>query len=241
MHAGEFLPQSHSGVGIAVLAGALYDPAVTSSAQQMPDAVGPAPRSNAEWLAVLERTHVEFEAAWLELRALLVSGLRRAVGERAGHDACEDFAQDALVRILDRLDQFRGDSRFTTWAMAIAVRTAFDAMRHAHWKDVSFDVLTSEAEGGVQFEAADDGAVERRLTRERVLAVLHDVINTQLTERQRRVIVAELQGMPQLEIAEQLQMNRNALYKLSHDARRKLKAQLELAGMVAADVLWAFI
>jgi RNA polymerase sigma-70 factor (ECF subfamily) len=113
-------------------------------------------------------------------------------------------------------------------------------MRHAHWKDVSFDALTSDAESGVQFEAANDGSVERRLTRERVIAVLHEVINTQLTERQRRVIVAELQGMPQMEIAEQLQMNRNALYKLSHDARRKLKAQLELAGMVAADVLWAF-
>jgi RNA polymerase sigma-70 factor (ECF subfamily) len=76
--------------------------------------------------------------------------------------------------------------------------------------------------------------------RARVLAQLGRVIDEKLTDKQRSVLLAELKGMPQLEIAAALGMNRNALYKLSHDARRSVKHHLEAAGLDAGDVLWVF-
>lgn len=197
-------------------------------------------RSNDEWVAALRADGPLFDAAWQELRARLVIRLRKAVGTQFGYDACEDLAQEAVLRVVDRLGSFRGESRFMTWATAIALRMAFDELRHRRWKDVSFDVFTEEAAVPVTLEAAVVGDDERRLTRARVLHELRSVIDVKLTEKQRRVLSAELQGMPQSEIAAQLGMSRNALYKLSHDARRKVKAQLEAAGFAGADVLWAF-
>jgi DNA-directed RNA polymerase specialized sigma24 family protein len=77
-----------------------------------------------------------------ELRGELVTGLRRALSRRGvSDDLLEDFAHDAMVRIREHLDDFRGDSRFTTWALSIAVRVAFDELRHARWRDVSFEAL----------------------------------------------------------------------------------------------------
>lgn len=197
-------------------------------------------RTNAEWVASLRGEGPSFEAAWQELRARIVNGLRRSLGATVGDDACEDFAQEAVLRVVQKLDSFRGESRFTTWAMAIAVRLAYDEMRHRRWKDVSFDALTEGASGASLFEAMPEGGDDRRLTRERVVQALREVIDGKLTDKQRRVLVAELQGMPQAEIALQLGMNRNALYKLSHDARRKVKGQLEAAGFTATEVMWAF-
>ncbi len=90
------------------------------------------------------------------------------------------------------------------------------------------------------FEPAEDASQEKGLLRERVLAELRDVIQNKLTEKQRRVLVAELNGMPQAEIADALGMNRNALYKLSHDARKRVKFHLASAGLSEVDLLWVF-
>ncbi len=90
------------------------------------------------------------------------------------------------------------------------------------------------------FEPAEDASQEKALLRERVLAELRDVIENKLTDKQRRVLVAELNGMPQAEIAEALGMNRNALYKLSHDARKRVKFHLASAGLSEVDLLWVF-
>jgi RNA polymerase sigma-70 factor, ECF subfamily len=182
----------------------------------------------------------ETARAQAQLRVVLVAGLRRALRDRASAEACEDFAQDALLRVREKLTSFRGDSRFTTWALALSVRIAFDELRHARWKDVSFEALTAQATAPLRFEPREEPAQERGLAQTRVLHALSEVLDGQLTEKQRRVLVAELSGMPQAEIALQLGMNRNALYKLAHDARRKVKAQLEAAGVSADDVRWAF-
>lgn len=65
---------------------------------------------------------------------------------------------------------------------------------------------------------------------------MHELIETNLTERQRTVLLAELRGMPQDEIARHLGSNRNAVYKLTHDARKKLKSALQSAGYRADDL-----
>jgi RNA polymerase sigma-70 factor (ECF subfamily) len=158
----------------------------------------------------------------------------------AGEDLCEDFAQEALVRVRERIAAFRGESRFTTWALSIATRIAFDELRHARWKDVSFEAIMEASGGPVEFEQHSEASQEKVAVRDRVLGILGDVIATKLTSKQRGVLLAELEGMPHSEIAVRLGMTRNALYKLGHDARKRVKAHLEAAGISEADVLWVF-
>jgi RNA polymerase sigma-70 factor (ECF subfamily) len=200
-----------------------------------------APRENDAWVEALGGDGAEATAAQRDLRALLVAGLSRALASRGvSPDTCEDFAQEALVRIRARLADFRGESRFTTWAMAIATRIAFDELRHKRWKDVSFDAASADAKTPLVFEPRVEASQEKGLVREKVLAALRDVLENQLTDKQRAVLVAELEGMPHAEIATALGMNRNALYKLSHDARKRVRAHLERVGISHVDVLWVF-
>jgi RNA polymerase sigma-70 factor (ECF subfamily) len=199
------------------------------------------PRDNDAWVSALASDGPENSAAQKDLRSVLVAGLVRALSSRGvAPDLCEDFAQEALVRIRERLAAFRGESRFTTWAMAIATRIAFDELRHKRWKDVSFDAASADAKTPIVFEPRAEASQEKSLVRENVLAELREALENKLTERQRAVLVAELNGLPQAEIATSLGMNRNALYKLSHDARKRVKAHLEVAGISEVDVLWVF-
>lgn len=199
-------------------------------------------RDNATWLAQLRGDGPEKQAALSDLRAVLVRGLRGALAGRAPADEAflEDAAQDALVRMLDRLGQFEGRSRFVTWALSIAIHTAMSELRRRRWRDVSLDEVTADAErlphGAPTIEATGDVHFERRA----ILQALHEAIRDALTDRQRAALVAELQGMPQEQIAQSLGSNRNALYKLTHDARKRLKRALETAGYGAADIGAAF-
>ncbi len=199
------------------------------------------PRENAEWVAAVAADGPEGDVARRELRSILVRSLRRMLAARGvAEDMCEDFAQDALVRVRERVADFRGESQFVTWALAIATRLAFDELRHKRWKDVSFESVVEGADAPLSFEVARDASSERSVARDRVLGLLARVIEHELTEKQRRVLSAELAGMPHAEIAVHLGMSRNALYKLAHDARRRVKTQLEAAGVLAADVIWIF-
>lgn len=198
-------------------------------------------RDNDEWVRVLADDGPAGEAAQRELRLILVRGLRHLLASR-GHaeDLCEDFAQEALLRIRERLASFRGESRFTTWALSIATRVAFDELRHQRWKDVPLEVASADAQGPLAFEPRSDALPEKGLLRERVLAELRAVIEHKLTDRQRKVLIAELNGMPHAEIATALGTNRNAVYKLSHDARKRVKFHLASAGLSEGEVLWVF-
>src|SRR5512138_1481395 len=98
-----------------------------------------APRENARWVRDLKACGPVQAEAITDLRGLLVRGLARSFQARGALDQAfvEDVVQQALVHILDRLDQFQGRSRFTTWAMAIAVRLAMSTLRRKRWQDVS--------------------------------------------------------------------------------------------------------
>src|SRR5438067_2059383 len=203
--------------------------------------MGRAPRENAEWVRAIADDGADGEAARRDLRKVLVTGLMRVLTARgADEDLCEDFAQEALLRVRERLGGFRGESRFTTWALSIAMRIAFDDLRHKRWRDVSFDAMLEGARSPLVFEPRVEATQERSAVRERVLRARADVIAGKLTEKQRAVLVAELEGMPHAEIAERLGMKQNALYKLSHDARKSVKVHLEALGICEADVLWVF-
>jgi RNA polymerase sigma-70 factor, ECF subfamily len=201
--------------------------------------IEPTHRTNAQWLQALRAEGAEAARAQSELRELVLRGLARGLAGRseAGGEL-EDFAHEALLRILGSLDSFRGESRFATWAIAIAMRVAFSSLRRRRWREVPFEQLP-DAPPPAQPQATKPNP-ERALARSEVLAELARTMRHGLTSRQRAVIFAELRGMPQAEIAARLGMNRNALYKLGHDARRALLRALEAAGFDRDNVRAAF-
>jgi RNA polymerase sigma-70 factor, ECF subfamily len=168
--------------------------------------------------------------------------LRGALSYRAGagDEFLEDVAQDALVRILERLPQFEGRSRFLTWAMSVAIHVAMSELRRRRWKDVSLDEVSADGDLAPEQPIAGDPGPDAQSQREAILAAMHEVIQTGLTEKQRSALLAELRGMSQDEIARHLGSNRNAIYKLTHDARKRLKRGLESAGFTAEDIGTAF-
>ncbi|MEK7729086.1 MAG: sigma-70 family RNA polymerase sigma factor, partial [candidate division KSB1 bacterium] len=157
-----------------------------------------------------------------------------ALGNRTGLDeaALEDFTQEALMKITRSLATFRGDSRFLTWATAIAMRTAMTALRRSHWKNVSLDDMTLD-----RLEHSESSPTqEEDSQRQEVVQLLYKMIEAELSPRQREAVLGSLVGVPQALLMERLGLTRNALYKLEHDARKKLKAGLEGSGVRAEDV-----
>ena len=198
-------------------------------------------RTNEQWLAELGGPNPD--EALADLYDLLVRGLRAAFGSYGGGIEANfgDFAQEALIRITGNLDSFRGESRFTTWAQKIAMNVALTELKRSRWRDVSLQDLFDRR------EAADRGPADTQLTPEQlafqnmVLGELRRMVDEELTDRQREAVVAViLEGMPISEVARRMGTNQNALYKLLHDARRKLKRRMEAAGFSPQEVLAAF-
>lgn len=172
---------------------------------------------------------------------MLVRGLLAAFLPRGMDQAfCEDVAQESLLKILKNIDSFEGRSRFTTWATSIAIRTGISQLRRKHFRDVSFDAMT--AQGELQFDVPDvtAGDPKNQAEKQSVLEVLQRLIDEELTEKQRVVVRALLGGMPVEEIATRTDSNRNAVYKLFHDGRQRLKRGFEAAGFEAAEILDTF-
>jgi RNA polymerase sigma-70 factor, ECF subfamily len=198
-------------------------------------------RTNEDWLRSLGGTGSADEAAVDELREVLRCGLHRALTGRAAADEgfIEDMTQEGILKVLGGLVTFRGDSRFTTWAITVAVRVAFTELRRARWRDVSLDRLVEDTPARLPpAPPPADGSSQD--ARQAVLATLHRVLESGLTDRQRQALVAELRGMPQAEIAAQMGLTRNALYKLTYDARQSLKRGLEAAGIDGDEVRETF-
>jgi RNA polymerase sigma-70 factor (ECF subfamily) len=194
------------------------------------------------WVDRLRGDGPDRDRALAELRSLLLRGLHRSLTGRLGldDDAVEDVVQEALLRILDRLDQFEGRSRFTTWALAIAARVAMTAARRRRAGEVSLDAVLRDADF-VPERAVDPSAdPARRAEQQAILEALHRVIQTGLTDRQRAATLAELKGVPQDELVRAFGSTRNAIYKLTHDARKRLKRGLEEAGYTAEMILSTF-
>jgi RNA polymerase sigma-70 factor (ECF subfamily) len=201
-------------------------------------------RTNEEWLA--EVRGPGRDQALADLRAILVRGLRYAMADRpqVTEADLQDFAQDALLKILAGLDSFRGESRFTTWAHKIAVRVAFTELRRRRWQNVSLqDLVAQYGDGDLTPVVLTDPAPspERETARHMIVETLQRLIAEELTERQRQALTAVLMGgMPLEEVARRMGTNRNALYKLLHDARQHLKRHMVAEGLSAQDALAAF-
>jgi RNA polymerase sigma-70 factor (ECF subfamily) len=203
-------------------------------------------RTNEQWLADLAGS-VDVQAAAIEdLRQRLQRGIYYYLSRERSDlthlsnqeitQMAEDLAQDATLRVMENTDSFRGDSRFTTWATKIAVRVAISDLRRARYKDFSLDDLTAD---GDFLPAAVTNVNSSRIPnpedateRADVLLKISNALKDVLTERQYQALTAvAIQGVPLEVVAERMGTNRNALYKLLHDARRKLRAYLETQGL----------
>jgi RNA polymerase sigma-70 factor (ECF subfamily) len=204
-----------------------------------------AERDNQEWIVALRQPGSEREEALADLRAFLVRGLGYALAKYSDVQPAhlEDFAQDALLKILDGLDSFRGESRFTTWAQKIAVRVALTELRRHRWRNVSLDELTGFPDGDFvpSFLSDTSAGPDEQTLRHDLVEVLQHAIAKDLTDKQRQALVAvRIHGMPIAEVARRMDTNRNALYKLLHDARERLKEALLDQGLSPEEILAAF-
>ena len=192
---------------------------------------------NERWVERLKSQDSDVrDAAIQELREILMRGLAATCRKYYGNKVQpEDVVQDTLLKILDKLETFEGRSKFTTWAMTIAVRIAIGEMRRKHFKDVSMDQLL---EGSMRFEpqAAAEKLGEAEEEKGSILKKLGELIDTHLTDKQKDAMHCLLNGMPVEVFAERTGSNRNAVYKLIHDARVKLRQGFEQAGYKAEDI-----
>ncbi|MFN2281863.1 MAG: RNA polymerase sigma factor [Anaerolineales bacterium] len=201
-------------------------------------------RTNEEWLSDLRGNNKD--QAIEDLRKLLKKGLIYALSSRIKTDLeqqVEDFVQDAILRILEKIDTFRGESKFTTWAQKVAVRVAFTEMRRKRWKDISIEDLLPEDSGDFTPLVLSDPSPDpdKRATQESLLKMVDQMLYEDLTELQRSALLAIMHGgMPLDEVARRMDTNRNALYKLLHDARKQMRSRLQEKGFTAEEVLAVF-
>jgi RNA polymerase sigma-70 factor, ECF subfamily len=201
-------------------------------------------RSDDDWTSDLASDDAMLrDDAVRDLRDMLLRGLSKSLSKNRGVDDAflEDVVQEASVKILDRIRDFEGRSKFRTWAVTIAVRTAVSKMRKREWQNVSLESVTAGADFDPQIAVDSTASSEQSNSRLTLLGKLKELIDSQLSERQWTAITAELGGMPLPQIAEKLGSNTNSLYKLLHDARKKLRSGLEASGFTIDDVreAWA--
>ncbi len=206
-------------------------------------------RSNSEWIEHLSSDGDEKEEALTDLRAVIVRGLPYALSSWLSpadpqfDDLIEEVAQETLLRVLTHMDTFEGRSQFTTWVQKIAVRQAITELRRKRWQDTSLDGLL-EVEGttvGTRLMVDPSPSPELITEQSEMMEQIQRLIKEALTEKQSKAMIAiRVHGMPIEEVAKRMDMTRNALYKLLHDARIRLKKRMEEEGLTPEDVLASF-
>jgi RNA polymerase sigma-70 factor, ECF subfamily len=196
-----------------------------------------------EWLRTLRAEGSERDAAVARLHALLVRAARFEVGRRRQalrhirgnelDDIALEAADDALMSVLRRLDDFRGASRFTTWVYKFALLEAAVKLRKRAWQEREVPL---EPETWNLFASAGLDP-EREAEQNALLRELQTAIGHVLTPHQRRVLLAlAVDGVPIDVLADNLETTRGALYKTLHDARRKLRRHLDECGYALDDL-----
>jgi RNA polymerase sigma-70 factor (ECF subfamily) len=195
-----------------------------------------------EWLRSLRADGAVRDEAVARLHALLVHAARFEVARRRPSlphlrgdelaDIATEAADDALVSVLRRLDDFRGASRFSTWVYKFALLEAAVKLRRRAWQGREMPL---EPESWSGFAGAGLGPAAALEQGELVAAVGRGIAEV-LTPHQRTVLVAlAVNGVPIDVLADRLGTNRGALYKTLHDARRKLRRHLHECGLALDD------
>ena len=207
------------------------------------------PETNSEWLSGLKTEGRIQETAIGSLREILIRGLKHGLtqyistlGDRY-EPMMEDIAQEALIKILDNIDSFRGESQFTTWACKIAVRTALTEMRRKKWRDVSLDEIMEARNNDrkINLQSNKTPAPDNEIERKEIMDKLTEIIQKKLSKKQKTALMSVMiGGMPLEEVARKMKTNRNAVYKLIHDARVRIRRIMEQTYMSPTEALKSF-
>jgi len=206
-------------------------------------------RTNDQWINDFRTSGSDQDAALADLHRIILAGLPYALSTWLSADdprfqpLAEEVAQETLLRVLDHLDTFEGRSQFITWVHKIAVRVALTELRRKRWENVSLDELVDKEVSLPPARLMADSApsLESIVEGDDMLDRLRRVIAEELTEKQRQAMIAvAIKDMPLEEVARQMGTNRNALYKLMHDTRLRLKRRLAQEGLSVEDVLAIF-
>jgi RNA polymerase sigma-70 factor, ECF subfamily len=197
---------------------------------------------SAEWLGALVGTGPQREAALARLHEMLVR-IARAEARRRGprlritgpelDDLAHQAAADALIAITGKLGQFRGESRFTTWACKFAIFEVSAKIGRHFWRHPAVPL---DAEDWDRLPDRFGFEPAREAEWRDLLAALRRAVDSELTPRQREVFVAiVVNDVPLDAVVVELGSNRNAIYKMMFDARRKLRAALVANGYIDHD------
>ena len=206
-------------------------------------------RTNEAWVSDLRSNGEDRSKALEDLRLISQRGLPYALSRWLSPDQpqfgalVEEVTQETLLRVLDQLETFEGRSQFTTWVHKIAVRIALTELRRKRWRDSSLDELTEneDAPPPPGLLADSQAGPETSAERADMLTRVRRIIEEELTERQRQaLILLGVQDMPIEDAARKLKTNRNALYKLLHDARLRLRTRLAREEIAPHEVLALF-
>ena len=212
-------------------------------------------RTNEDWLHDLQAGGAVQENAIAELRNILLRAVlyffNRNLNDLGGLarddilQLAEDCAQEALISVMNHISDFRGDSKFTTWVYKFAINTALMTARRERWKGVSLDQLSLADNGAfsewIIRDKSSTGAPDQSAMQDEVREIIREVIERDLTDKQRRVLfLVVFNEVPMDEVARQLGTNRNAIYKMLHDARHKLKSSLQTRGFEVGETLALF-
>lgn len=205
-------------------------------------------RTNEEWIENLRAGGDSQARALEDLRAIILRGLPYAIAGRLDPNSpeaealAEEVVQETLLSVLKYLDTFEGRSQFTTWVHKIAVRAALTELRRRRWREVPLPEMEMNEEGDASYRELPDHqpSPEDQMDRKDMMSRVNRIIMEELTEKQRMAMTATMEGFPLEEAAQRLGMNRNALYKLMHDARLRLKKRLEKEGLTPQEVLSVF-
>jgi RNA polymerase sigma-70 factor (ECF subfamily) len=206
-------------------------------------------RTNEEWISDLRARGDRQAQALNDLRAILLRGLPYAIAGRITPNSpetealVEEIVQETLMRVLDHLDTFEGRSQFTTWAYKIAVRAALTELRHRRWREVPLPEMSMNDDMDVSYRELPDNRAgpEEQVDRADMLQRVNRILMEELSAKQRQALMAVgVQEYPLEEAAQRLGMNRNALYKLLHDARVRLKKRLAEDGLTPHEILALF-
>ena len=189
------------------------------------------------WLKALRAEGAERDQAVARLHELLLRATRFEVSRRRAalfhvrgeelDDVALQAASDALVAVLAKLDDYRGASRFTTWAYKFALLEAGVRLRKRAWQER--EVVLEPAAWPLVADARD--SPEDRVETSELMQAVARAIDSRLTEHQREILVAAaLNGVPIDVLADRLNTTRGAVYKTLHDARRKLRSELATRG-----------
>ena len=195
-----------------------------------------------EWIDALNSVGEPRSAAIERLHELLLRAARFEINRKRGmlphlrgndlDDLANQSADDALVAVLRKLGDFRGDSRFSTWVYKFALLEAGVKLRRRAWQGRELPLT----DAGWELMVAPGGGAQERSETNELLVALRTAIADELTAHQREVLVAiALNGVPIDVLAERLHTTRGALYKTLHDARRKLRAQLRELGFEVGE------